>query len=533
MKNAVKRNIALLSVLGAFTLPALGATPGNAMVMASNIDAISTFDPAQVAEAVTAEILANVCDALVTSDPKDPAKYVPALAKSWEASPDGKAITFHLQDNIVFPDGSPAKAGDLVWSMHRVLAQGFGNAATLTEFGFTKQNMAQTITAPDDKTVVLKLDKPYPVELVVGSIAEGRVAYLLNRKEVESHAKGDDMGNGWLNSRSACVGPYSLTRWNQGESVVLQANEHYNGPAKHNLKRIIIRHVAEAGTQRLLLEKGDIDVARNLNPNDLKAVAANDKLQVSTSLQPTMYYMAMSLQDPAFANEKVRLAMRYLIDYQGLAGSVMKDIGVPRASFVQLGAFGALDEKEGQPFKLDVAKAKQLLAEGGYPDGFSFKMIIGSDPYADPIAQTMQEAMAQAGVTMTIERMANAQLYAKTRARDFQGALLGFKASVPDANSMASRFVANPDNAFEAKLTQYPSWRSSFYSEEANKAVEAALFERDPAKRQQMYYDLQRKIMQTGPMAYIMQIQHNAAMLKTLHDWKWNGFRVFYGDATK
>jgi len=533
LKNAVKRNLALISALSAITSPAVGATPGNALVMAYNIDAISTFDPAQVAEAVTSEILANVCDALVTSDEADASKYVPALAKRWEASEDGKTITFHLQDGIVFPDGSPAKAADLVWSMHRVLSQGFGNAATLTEFGFSKQNMAQTITAPDDKTVVLTLDRPYPVELVVGTIAENRVAYLLNRKEVEAHAKGDDMGNGWLTSHSSCVGPYNLARWNQGESVVLQANEHYNGSTRHNLKRIVIRHVAEAGTQRLLLEKGDIDVARNLNPNDLKAIAANDKLTISSSLQPTLYYMAMSLSDPIFANEKVRLAMRYLIDYQGLATSVMKDIGVPRASFVQIGAFGALDEKEGQPFKLDVEKAKQLLAEAGYPKGFSFKMIIGSAPYADPIAQTMQEAAAKAGITMTIERMANAQLYAKTRGREFQGALLGFKASVSDANGMASRFVANPDNAFEAKMTQYPSWRSSYYDEEANKEVEAALFERDPEKRQRLYHDMQRKIMQKGPMAYIMQTRDNAAMLKTLKDWKWNGYRAFYGDATK
>ena len=144
MKNAVKRNIALLSALSAFALPAVGATPGNALVMASNIDAISTFDPAQVAEALTAEILANVCDALVASDPKDPSKYVPALAKKWEASEDGKTLTFELQDNIVFPDGSPAKAGDLVWSMHRVLSQGFGNASALTEFGFSATVGAQS-----------------------------------------------------------------------------------------------------------------------------------------------------------------------------------------------------------------------------------------------------------------------------------------------------------------------------------------------------------------------------------------------------
>lgn len=522
-----------IAALGMAALPALAATPKDAFVMAYNIDAISTFDPAQVAEVVTDEILMNTCDALVTFAPEDESRYIPSLAKSWEASEDGMTLTFHLADDIVYPDGSAGSAQDLVWSMQRVLSQGFGNAATLTEYGFSKDNMAQTITAPDDRTVVLKLDKPYPVDLVLGSIAANRVAVMLNRKVVESHAKGDDLGNGWLTSNVACAGPYSMVRWNQGEVVILEANTNYNGPNKPGLKRVMIRHVAEPGTQRLMLENGDIDVARNLNTDDLREVAQKEGITVSSALKPSLFYMAMNLTDPIFADEKVRLAMRYLIDYQGLADTVMKGIGVPRASFVQLGAFGALDEKEGQPFSVDPAKAKELIAEAGYPDGFTFTMIVGSHPYADPIVQTMQEAAAKAGVTIKVERMSNAQLFAKTRARDFQGALLGYKTSVPDAHGMASRFVANPDNSLDAKLTQYPSWRSAYYDEAANAEVDAALLERDPAKRAEMYYDMQREMMMKGPMAYIMQTTDNAAMLSSLKDWTWNGFRIYYNEVKK
>ncbi|MGU3400635.1 ABC transporter substrate-binding protein [Brucellaceae bacterium D45D] len=525
--------MAMLAAASSVALPALAATPQNAFVMAYNIDAISTFDPAQLAEVVTDEILMNTCDALVNFDPKDEANFIPALAKSWDVSQDGRTITFHLADGIVFADGTPGTAQDLVWSMHRVLSKGFGNASTLTEYGFTKQNMAETITAPDDKTVVLKLDKPYPVNLVMGSIAANRVAVMLNRKLVEANANGDDMGNGWLTSNVACVGPYSMVRWNQGEAVILEANDNYNGPFKPNLKRVMIRHVAEPGTQRLMLENGDIDIARNLNPTDLREIESSDTIQISSALKPSLFYMGMNLSDPIFANEKVRLAMRYLIDYQGLADSVMQGIGVPRASFVQLGAFGALNEQEGQPFKLDPEKAKQILAEAGYPNGFSFTMIIGSHPYADPIVQTIQEAASKAGVTIKVERMSNAQLFAKTRARDFQGALLGYKTSVPDAHGMASRFVANPDNAFEAKLTQYPSWRSAYFNEKDNEAVEAALFERDPAKRAELYHTMQRQMMERGPMAYIMQTMDNAAMLKSVKNWTWNGFRTYYTSATK
>ncbi len=511
---------------------ALAATPDSALVMAYNIDAISSFDPAQIAEVVTDEIIMNTCDALVDFDPADEANFIPALAKSWEISEDGRTLTFHLRDGIVFPDGTPGKASDLVWSMQRVVQLGFGNSASLTEYGFTKESIADLITAPDDQTVVMKLDKPYPVNLILSSIATNRVAVMLNRAEIEANQVEGDLGNAYLQDKTACVGPYQLKQWNPSESVLLEANENYDGE-KPKLSRVLIRHVAEPGTQRLLLEKGDVDIARNLGAEDLTALEGTDGVEIVRTLVPSLFYMGMNVTKPPFDNPDVRLAMRYLIDYQGLAATVMKGVGIPRAAFVQLGAFGALNEEEGQPFTLDVDKAKSLLAEAGYPDGFEVTMIIGSHPYGNPIAQSIQENASKAGVTFKIERMANAQLYAKHRARDFESALLGFRTNVPDANGMASRFVLNPDNDIEAKLTQYPSWRSGYYDPEMNARVEAALFERDPAVREQMYHDLQRDIMQQGPMAYIMQTMQAAAKRDTLKDWTWNGLRIYYGKATK
>ncbi|MFV0491677.1 MAG: ABC transporter substrate-binding protein [Pseudorhodobacter sp.] len=511
---------------------ALAETPDSALVMAYNIDAISSFDPAQIAEVVTDEIIMNTCDALVAYNPADEASFLPALAESWDVSEDGRSVTFHLREGIVFPDGTPGTAQDLIWSMQRVVKLGFGNAAALTDYGFTTESIGNLITAPDDRTVVMQLDKPYPVNLVLASIAANRVAVMLNRAEIEANEKDGDMGNAYLQDKTACVGPYALRQWNPSESVLLQANENYGGEAP-GLPRVLIRHVAEPGTQRLLLEKGDVDIARNLTAEDLAAIDGQEGVEVVRTLNPSLFYMGMNVTRPPFDDARVRLAMRYLIDYQGLADTVMKGVGVPRAAFVQLGAFGALDEAEGQPFMVDVEKAKSLLAEAGYADGFETTLIIGSHPYGNPIAQSVQETASKAGITMKIERMANAQLYAKNRARDFDTALLGFKTNVPDANGMATRFVSNPDNALEAKLTQYPSWRAGYYNEEMNARVEAALFERDPAKRAEMYHELQRDIMQEGPMAYIMQTMNAAAKRSTLKDWTWNGFRIYYRKATK
>ncbi|MFC3127605.1 ABC transporter substrate-binding protein [Pseudoroseomonas globiformis] len=508
------------------------ATPGNALVMAWNIDAISTFDPAQIGEVVTSELMQNTCDPLASFDPKDEAKVVPALAERWDVSEDGRQITFHLRDNLVFPSGSKGSAQDLAWSMQRVVKLGFGNAASLTEYGFTKANVEQMITAPDERTLVLKLDKPYPTGLILQAIAANRVAVMLDRKTLTANEVNGDLGNKYLTNRTACVGPYRLRQWNAGESVVLEANEKYwrEGP---KLRRIIIRHVAEAGTQRLLLEKGDVDIARDLTPEDMQAIEKIPGITLARTLKPQIVYWAFNNAHPAFSHEKVRLAMRYLIDYAGLGRTVMAYNGVPRASLVQLGAFGALDEKEGQPFSLDTDKAKQLLTEAGYPNGFETSMIFSTLPYAAPIAQHIQANAAKVGVRIKLEQMANAQLFARHRGREFETVIAAWQTGIPDAQGNASRQMANPDNRAEAKLTQYPSWRHSFYSEDVNRKVEAALLERDEDKRVALYHELQHEMMQRGPVAVMFQSVHLAGIRNTLRNWTWHGFQSYYELAGK
>lgn len=518
--------------IGSITANAQAETPDNALVMAYNIDAISSFDPAQIAEAVTNEIIMNTCDALVDNKTDDEATVVPNLAKSWDVSEDGRVITFHLRDGIVFPDGTPGTAADLVWSMQRVVKLGFGNAAALIEYGFTEDSIDERIKALDDKTITMQLDKAYPVGLVLAAIGANRVSSMLNRAVLEENETDGDLGNGYLKDKTACVGPYQLARWNPGESVLLQANEIYDGPAP-KLSRILIRHVAEPGTQRLLLENGEVDVARDLTSQYLTDLEANDQVEVVRKLNPSLFYMGMNVSKAPFDDPKVRLAMRHVIDYQGLADTVMKGIGIPRNSYVQLGAFGALSEEDGLPFKQNLGKAKELLVEAGYPDGFKASLIIGTQPYSNSIAQSVQEAASQVGVTLEIEPMANAQLYARNRARDFDAALLAYKAGVPDAHGMSSRFVFNPDNALEAKNTQYPSWRAAYYDETMNSRVEEALFEVDPEERMQLYHDLQIDMMQEGPMAYIMQTLGGTGVRKEVKNWTSNGFRIYYDLASK
>ncbi len=523
---------AAATLLSPISAPVFAATPGSALVMAWNIDAISTFDPAQVGEVVTNELLQNTCDSLVDFDPNDESKVVPLLAKSWDVSEDRKQITFHLNEGMKFPGGAPATAKELAWSMQRVVFLGYGNAATLTEYGFSKDNVKDRIVAKDDNTLVLTLDNPYPTNLILQAIGANRVSALLDQKTLMSKEVNGDFGNKYLATNTACVGPYKLMQWNAGESIVLQANEDYHG-TQPKLKRVLVRHVAEPGTQRLLLTQGDIDIARDLSPDDLADLDGKPGLKVERVLKPQLFFWTFNALDPIFKEEKVRLAMRYLIDYDGLAKSVMTYLGVPRASFAQLGATGALNAEEGQPFKLDLDKAKALLTEAGYPNGFEATVLFGTLPHSAPIAQSIQQNASKVGVKLNLERMANAQLFSRVRGREFQTGMMAWQTGVPDAHGNASRLVYNPDNRPEAKLTQIPAWRSAYQNEDFNKRVQQALLEGDPEKRNEIYYQLQKDTMEQGPMAIMFQMYNILGMSDKVNDWTWNGFRVYYDLASK
>jgi len=160
-------------------------------------------------------------------------------------------------------------------------------------------------------------------------------------------------------------------------------------------------------------------------------------------------------------------------------------------------------------------------------------LFFGTLSYSAPIAQHIQQNAAKVGVRIRLEQMANAQLFARHRGREFQTAMMAWQTGVPDAHGNASRLIANPDNRAEAKLTQFPAWRHAFQSEEANRVAAAALLEQDEAKRVQMYHQLQRDMMQRGPTAIMFQTVQVIAMRKDVHNWVWHGFSTYYAQASK
>ena len=413
---------------------------------------------------------------------------------------------------------------------------GFGNSANLTQWGFTKDKILDQIKATDDRTLVVTMDKPYPVNLILSAAFTSNVSFILDKQLGEKNAKTvegrSDYGNAFFKTGPVCVGPYHVARWDANEVVILERNDHYWGP-KPGLRRVIIRHVPESGAERLLLAKGDIDVAQLLNTDDLKALSTNPDVHIVQTLMQGFTYLAFNTTDPILGNPKVRLAFRYLIDYDELGRTLLQYLGKPRASLVPEGAFGALDEKAGQPFKLDLAHAKQLITEAGYPNGFEKKMILSANNISPQVAQHIAANAAKIGIKLDLEQMADANLFTRGRARDFEIQLIGWGAGYPDADSMISRHAVDPDNRPEAKLAQYPSWRAGWKDQWVNDTAEQARMEPDPAKRIALYAKIQDYMMQNGPMAYIFQTVRPIAVRNEVKGFDMNAFDVDYWSATK
>ena len=146
---------------GSAIAPAHAETPDNMLVIANRIDDIKTFDPAESFEFAGADVSRNVYEKLVNFDPLNlDAGYEPQLAESWDISEDGKTITFTMAEGHVFSTGNPVTAKDAEFSLRRAVTLNKTPSFILTQFGFTPENVEQTIVASDDKTLVLTLDKP-------------------------------------------------------------------------------------------------------------------------------------------------------------------------------------------------------------------------------------------------------------------------------------------------------------------------------------------------------------------------------------
>jgi peptide/nickel transport system substrate-binding protein len=483
----------------AIVAPADAATPKNAVVMAKAIDDIvGGFDPAQSYEFANNECCGNIYRKLVSPDPADTSKLVGDLAEKWTVSKDGLTFAFQIRRGVVFDSGKNLTAEDVAFSLQRVVKLNLTPGFILTQFGWTADNVEKMIRATGEYSLEVVLPAVqassfvlYCLSATCGSVVEKSVAL--------AHDVKGDMGNAWMRTHSAGASSYRLVDWQASDHIILEANPH--AAVKPRLPRVVIRHVADPSAQLLMVQKGDVDIARDLSSDQLKTVTGQSGFVLEKQPQLTSMYMAANMNLPQFKQVPVLQALKYAIDYAAIAKNITPNLWTVWQAFLPQGVPGAISDT---PFKKDVAKAKSLLAQGGYPDGFEVTLDhFAQAPYAD-IAQAIQADLAAIGVKAQLLAGEHKQVISKMRARQHQLVLQTWFPDYLDANSNAQAFCANPDDSDASKL-KILAWRCHFVDKELTDAVEAAAKELDTPKRMAMYAKMQRDFMDRAPFAFLLQ----------------------------
>ncbi len=489
--------ISMTIALGA--LPSYAETPANMLVIANRIDDITTLDPAESFEFAGSDVSRNVYGKLVNFNPANLAGgYEPDLAVSWTVSTDGKTITFTMRDGVKFHSGNPVTAEDAEFSLRRAVILNKTPAFILSQFGFTADNVENTIVANGNK-LSITTDKKYATSFVLNCLTS-TIGGIVDKKTVMANQADGDMGNTWLKTNTAGSGAYTVVSWKPNESVTMQANDgFYKGaPA---MKRVIVRHVQESATQRLLLEKGDIDIARNLNPEDVAGASKNTDVAIDSELRGRLMYFSLNQKHAELSKPKVRLAMKYLVDYEGMQNSFLKGQYKIHQAFLPRTYLGEISD---QPFKLDVEKAKALLKEAGV-SGFEIEVGVREAQERIEIAQSLQNTMAKAGIKLKITVGTAKQILTRYRARELDMYMGAWGPDYPDPQTNAGTFAYNPDNSDEKKATGLLAYRNAWDPGEMNAAVDAAVIEGDRDKRKAMYEAMQRKHQMVSPFGVMYQ----------------------------
>ena len=497
--------VAMASGLGLSTgligglIPAFATTPPDTLVVAKNIDDMITLDPAECFEFSGGEMIAQIYTRLVTYDAPNFDKLVGGAAESWQISPDGDKLTFKIRKGITFHSGNPLTADDVAWSLQRVIILDKTPAFILSQFGWTADNVKDHVKVTDSDTVEISLVNRFAPTLVLNALSAG-VGSVVDAKLAMEHEADGDLGYGWLRTNSAGSGAFKLLTWKAKDAVAIEAYpDFYLGAPV--MKRVVIRHIGEPATQLLLIEKGDVDIARNLSPDQIEKLSNDPDFTVQSDAKQSVMYVGLNQKNPILANPKVQEALRYAVDYRGLADNVLKGQWEVHQSFLGEGTFGALNDS---PFHMDIDKAKELLAEAdlGPNPTVSFD-VPNTAPFID-IAQSIQGSFGRAGLKVELVQADQKQVLTKYRARTHDMVLMYWSPDYLDPHSTTDYFANNPDNS-DAGTAKTLAWRNAWDIPELSKETGKAALEIDEEARQEDYLDIQKKVQAQGAFVEMFQ----------------------------
>jgi peptide/nickel transport system substrate-binding protein len=430
------------------------------------------------------------------------------LAESWDVSPDGLKITFHLRKDAKFQDGTPVTADDVKWSLDRAVS-----AKSLA----APQLLTGSLTSPDQFKAIdpetFEVTLPKPDRLALPNLA---TVYMIifNSKLAKAHVTADDpWAMNWTKENAIGSGAYSVKTFQPGQQIVLDRNDAWNrgrnGEAA-GFKRVIEQTIMDPSSRANLVERGDADLAIDLAANDAVRLAAEGKLQVvSTPMYNSVTYIEFNTKIPPFNNINVRKALAYALPYDDMFKAALFGRGAPLFD----GAWPNGEPTSSaypvvQPVKTDYALAKKYLAEAGMPDGFSttFDFNVGQSNVAEPMAALVKESLAKIGVKVELQKLPDAQM--ATAISDKK---------LPFFTENLTAWLPSTDYWYRYSYTGDQRWNySSLDSPELTELANKARFELDPAVYEKETKELNKIAFGLMPSVPLWSPSQDAVMSPTL-----------------
>lgn len=434
-----------------------------------------------------------------------------SLAEHYEVSADGLTLTFHLRKGALWHDGTPVTAEDIKWSLERAVSAETMSKAQMETGSINKDARFETEGDAIVRIVLARSDR-----LALPNLTTLYVP-MINSRLVKQHvSEADPWGLEWLKSNTAGGGAFMVERFVPGEQVVLKRNDQWINGTLPGMEKVIVQTVPAAATRRNLIERGDADIAVQLQSADVVDLEKLNSVRIASMPMPTAFIaMIFNTRMVPFDNVLVRQAISAALPYddlvtiaalgrgQKLAGAQWPDNQPPNGQFPQV-----------MPDHTDLERAKRLMAEAGFKDGFDTTLSYGAirSAWADLAAPLVQEALAKIGIRVKIEKLPDAK---------FSEAITNKTIAMMLERSLS--YFPVTDYFFRVFLSGEQRWNmASWKNPRIDALLPQARFETDQAKYDAMVREMIMTFEQEKPMIFLWRPNLDVAMVPSL-----SGFTVW------
>ncbi len=463
---------------GALLAFSMASAQAATLKMAYDADPVS-LDPYEQLSGGTLQLSHMTYDPLVRWDRN--LGFEPRLAESWERI-DENTMRFHLRKGVKFHSGNDFTAKDVAFTFKR-LQESPDFKGVFAPF--------KALNVIDDYTVDMVTTEPFPLIL-------NNATYLFPMDS--AYFTGDDEngkpkdqlvkhGDSFASRHISGTGPYTVTYREQGVKVEFQRNPSYwDTKSPGNVDNIVLTPIKEAPTRVAALLSGDVDFIAPVPPTDHDRIKENDKVDLVTMGGTRIITFQMNQERvEAFKDARVRLAVNYAINQEGIVKKIMKDFATPAAQFSPKGYLGY---NESLKPRFDLKKAKELMKEAGYENGFSITMMAPNNRYVndEKIAQAVASMLSKINIKVDLKTLPKAQYWPEFDARAADMMMIGWHSDTEDTNNFFEFLAACP-NA-DTGAGQYNS--GNYCNKKVDEMIAQANTETDREKRAAIMQEMEK-----------------------------------------